>query len=214
MGLQQQLDEQKKSTINKATPEIIQTMGQATADLKASGIENRALGSGEPIPDFTLPNAEGKEVRLSTLLSQGPVVLSIYRGGWCPYCNLEIRALKAVLPEIQSLGANLIAIAPELPAKVKETEERHTPGFEILSDVGNRISRQLGLVFSLPESIRSIYVGFGIDLPACNGDETFELPLPATFVIRENGTIAYRFIDADYTRRMEPMEIIQTLKSL
>ncbi len=214
MGLQQQLDEQKKTTINKASAETIQTMGQATSDLKASGIENRALGRGDQAPDFCLPNALGNEVSLANLLSHGPVVLSIYRGGWCPYCNLEIRALKAVLPDIEALGANLIAIAPEVPEKINEMGDRHTPGFEILSDVGNLVSRQFGLVFSLPETIRTIYAGFGIDLPAYNGDASFELPLPATYVIRTDGQIAYGFVDADYTKRMEPAEIIQTLKSL
>ncbi|TVO71950.1 peroxiredoxin-like family protein [Sedimenticola selenatireducens] len=214
MGLQQQLDEQKKTTSNKASPETIQTMGQATADLKASGIENRALGRGDQVPDFCLPNAQGNEVSLANALSHGPVVLSIYRGGWCPYCNLEIRALKAVLPEIEALGASLIAIAPEMPEKTYEMGERHTPGFEILSDVGNRVSRQFGLVFSLPETIRTIYAGFGIDLPACNGDASFELPLPATYVVRTDGQIAYGFVNADYTKRMEPAEIIQALKSL
>lgn len=214
MGLQQQLDEQKKTTINKASPEILQIMGQATVDLKASGIENRALTQGDQIPDFSLPDAQGNEIRLADVLKNGPVVLSIYRGGWCPYCNLEIRALKEILPEIEALGASLIAMAPELPAKVEEMEARHTPGFSILSDVGNRVSRQFGLVFTLPESIRTIYSGFGIDLPAYNGDEQFELPLPATYVINQQGVISYSFVDADYTRRLEPETIIHTLRSL
>ncbi len=214
MGLQQQLDEQKRSTIKKASPETLKTMGQATADLKATGIENRAAGKGDHMPDFSLPDSQGNEVRLSEALSRGPVVLSIYRGGWCPYCNLEIRALTAILPEIKALNASLIAMAPELPDKVQEMEERHTPGFTILSDAGNRVSRQLGLVFSLPESIRTIYAGFGIDLPAYNGDEKFELPLPATYVISQNGEISYSFVDADYTRRLEPEAIIQALNGL
>ncbi|WP_428605464.1 peroxiredoxin-like family protein [Sedimenticola sp.] len=214
MGLQQQLDEQKRSTINKATPEILAIMAQATADLKASGIENRALKQGDPVPDFTLPDAHGREIRLTDLLERGPVVLNIYRGGWCPYCNLEMRALKAVLPQIEELGATLVAIAPEVPDKVAEMEARHEPGFEILSDVGNRVSRQFGLVFSLPESLRTIYAGFGVDLPAYNGDDRFELPLPATYVIRQDGQIAYGFVNADYTQRMEPEEIIRVLQSL
>lgn len=214
MELQQQLEKQKKSTINKASPETIQTMAQATADLKASGIENRALGVGDAAPAFSLPNAHGEEVRLSDLLGRGPVVVSLYRGGWCPYCNLELRALKEKLPEIEALGASLVAIAPEKPDKVAETGARHALEFEVLSDQGNRVSRQFGLVFSLPESIRAIYAGFGTDLPAYNGDDRFELPLPATYVIRPDGEIAYAFVDADYTRRMEPAEIVEVLKSL
>ncbi|WP_321527379.1 peroxiredoxin-like family protein [Sedimenticola selenatireducens] len=214
MGLQQQLEEQKKSTINKASPEILQTMAQATADLKASGIENQALGAGDLAPDFTLPNARGEEIRLTDLLSRGPVVVNIYRGGWCPYCNLELRALKEKLPKIEALGASLVAIAPEKPDKAAETTVRHDLEFEVLSDLGNQVSRQFGLVFTLPESIRAIYASFGTDLPAYNGDERFELPLPATYVIRPDGQIAYAFVDADYTRRMEPAEIIEVLRAL
>ena len=214
MGLQQQLEEQKKSTINKASPEILQTMAQATADLKASGIENQALGAGDLAPDFTLPNARGEEIRLTDLLSRGPVVVNIYRGGWCPYCNLELRALKEKLPKIEALGASLVAIAPEKPDKAAETTVRHDLEFEVLSDLGNQVSRQFGLVFTLPESIRAIYASFGTDLPAYNGDERFELPLPATYVIRPDGQITYAFVDADYTRRMEPAEIIEVLRAL
>lgn len=214
MGLQQQLEEQKKSTINKASPEILQTMAQATADLKASGIENQALGAGDLAPEFTLPNARGEEIRLTDLLSRGPVVVNIYRGGWCPYCNLELRALKEKLPKIEALGASLVAIAPEKPDKAAETTVRHDLEFEVLSDLGNQVSRQFGLVFTLPESIRAIYASFGTDLPAYNGDERFELPLPATYVIRPDGQIAYAFVDADYTRRMEPSEIIEVLRAL
>ncbi|WP_029133081.1 peroxiredoxin-like family protein [Sedimenticola selenatireducens] len=214
MGLQQQLEEQKKSTINKASPEILQTMAQATADLKASGIENQALGAGDRAPEFTLPNARGEEIRLTDLLSRGPVVVNIYRGGWCPYCNLELRALKEKLPKIEALGASLVAIAPEKPDKAAETSTRHDLEFEVLSDQGNQVSRQFGLVFTLPESIRAIYASFGTDLPAYNGDERFELPLPATYVIRPDGQIAYAFVDADYTRRMEPAEIIEVLRAL
>lgn len=214
MGLKQQLEEQKKSTGNKASPETIQTMLQATAELKASGIENRALAAGDRVPAFTLPNANGEPVRLTDLLDRGPVVLNFYRGGWCPYCNLELAALQAQLPDIQALGASLVAVSPEQPDKAAGTRARHQLEFEVLSDRGNRVSRQFGLVFTLPESIRTIYASFGTDLPAYNGDDRFELPLPATYVIRADGTIGYAFVDADYTRRMDPAEIIQVLRDL
>ncbi len=214
MGLRQQLEEQKQSTGKKASPETIQTMLQATAELKASGIENRALAAGDRVPAFTLPNAHGEPVRLTDLLARGPVVLNFYRGGWCPYCNLELAALQAELPNIQALGASLVAISPEQPDRATETRARHQLEFEVLSDRGNRVSRQFGLVFTLPESIRAIYASFGTDLPAYNGDDRFELPLPATYVIRADGTIGYAFVDADYTRRMDPVEIIQALRDL
>lgn len=214
MGLQEQLDQQKRSTINKASPEILQIMAQATTDLKTSGIENQALKAGDNAPDFTLPNAKEEPVTMKSLLRDGPLVINFYRGGWCPYCNLELRALAQIYPQIEALGAKLIGIAPELPDKVAETNLRHSPPFEILSDVGNRLSRQFGLVFTLPESLREIYAGFGIDLPAYNGDRLFELPLPATYVVQSDGRVAFSFVDADYTRRMEPEAILNALREL
>lgn len=214
MSLQEQLQQQKAQTAQKASPEILATMGKATTDLKASGIENRALGVGDEAPGFSLPNAHGKQVSLSSLLANGPVVLNIYRGGWCPYCNLELKALAAELPSIRAAGAQLVAIAPEKPEKALETSERHALEFEVLSDSGNRVSRQFGLVFTLPEAIREIYTAFGIDVPAFNGDETFELPLPATYVIDRNGVIVHAFVDADYTQRLEPSEIVEVVERL
>jgi peroxiredoxin len=148
------------------------------------------------------------------LLAQGPVVLSFYRGGWCPYCNLEFKALNDVLPEIHALGARLVGVCPELPDHSLSTAERHQLQFEVLSDIGNNIAREYGIVMQVPASMRPLYLQWGLDVPTVNGDETWELPIPATYVIDSDGRIATAYVNKDYTQRMEPEAIIEALKEL
>ena len=188
-------------------------MNRATTDLAESGIADRTLKPGDKAIDFTLPNATGDRVNLQQLLNKGAVVVSFYRGGWCPYCNLELRALQQYLPQIQALGANLIAISPETPDNSLSTAEKNELTFEFLSDVGNKVAKEYGLVFALPETLRGVYEGFNIDLPAHNGDRTFELPISATYVIAADGTVLYSFADPDYTKRLDPEEIINALQN-
>lgn len=204
---------QAQRLANRPT-EIVATMNAATEALLASGIESRALGAGDNLPDFELPNQRGERKRIYSYLEQGPLVLSIYRGGWCPYCNLEMKALIDILPEVKALGAQLVGMSPETPDKAAETGSKNGADFDILSDAGNRVSGKLGLVFELSESLRPLYKQFGIDIPAYNGDETFKLPLPATYIVRNDGVIAYGFAKADYTLRMEPAEVLAQLKAL
>lgn len=204
----------KAQFLGKAPDEVVATMNAATEALLASGIEKRALGVGDKLPEFELANQHGEWRRIYSYLEQGPVVLNIYRGGWCPYCNLEMKALIDVLPEIKALGAQLIGMAPETPEKAAETGGKNGAAFDILSDTGNVVSEKLGLVFELPESLRPIYQGFGIDIPAHNRDATFKLPLPATYIVRKDGVVAYGYAKADYTLRAEPAEVLAQLKAL
>ena len=198
----------------KVPAAILATMDQATQELKRSGIEDRALRTGDTVPDFELPNQHGERRRLSDYLARSPVVLNIYRGGWCPYCNMEMKALHDVLPDIESRGARLVGMAPETPEKAMSTAERHDIAIDILSDQGNQVAEQMGLVFELPEALRPIYEQFGTDLAAYNGDDTFKLPVPATYIIGQDGVIAYDFVNADYTQRLEPSEIVAKLDTL
>lgn len=193
---------------------ILEIMDQATVDLKKSGIENIVAKAGDKAPDFSLPNHNGEERELSELLKGAPLVVSFYRGGWCPYCNLELAALQRALPEIESLGAKLIAVSPETPDNSLSTREKNELAFDVLYDKGNGVAEGYGLVFTLSEKLRPIYAKFGIDVPGFNGDDTFKLPVPATFVIGQDGVIAYAFADADYTKRLEPAEIVKALKAL
>lgn len=213
-ALKDEIDAYNAAKQEKVPAEILTIMAEATEELKRSGIENRALKTGDTMPDFELPNQHGERRRLSDYLAESPVVLNIYRGGWCPYCNMEMKALHDALPEIESRGARLVGMAPETPDKAMSTAERHEIAIDILSDAGNKVAEQMGLVFELPQALRPIYEKFGIDLVAYNGDDSFKLPVPATYIIGQDGVIVYDFVNADYTLRLEPSEIVAKLAAL
>ncbi|MDT8404772.1 peroxiredoxin-like family protein [Sulfuriflexus sp.] len=194
--------------------ETLATMASCTAALKDTGLEDRALHTGDTMPDFVLPNQHGEMRRLSDYLAASPVVLNVYRGGWCPYCNMEMRALQAALPEIEAQGARLVGMSPETRDKAMSTAEVNAIDIDILSDVGNKVAEQMGLVFELPEALRAVYDQFGLDIPAYNGDDSFRLPVPATYIINRDGMIVYDFVNVDYTRRVEPAVIIEKLAAL
>ncbi|MEM7772723.1 MAG: peroxiredoxin-like family protein [Cyanobacteria bacterium P01_A01_bin.37] len=212
--LTEQLADTKAAFSSRISAELRQVMGQATADLQSSGIIDRSINVGDRLPTIELPNAAGDTIRIQDVLANGPVVIAFYRGQWCPYCNLELRALQQYLPEFKAAGATLVAISPQTPDNSLSTTEKNELEYEVLSDVGNVVARELGLVFTLPDALRPIYANFGIDLPAHNGDRTFELPVPATYVVAPSGEIVYAFADADYTRRAEPNDILAALKAL
>ena len=213
-SLADQLVEYRAGFQQKVPQAAQDTMAAATDTLAASGITDKALKVGDTAPDFELPDASGKQVSLSELLKQGPVVINFYRGEWCPYCNLELRAFQALLPEFKQAGAALVAISPELPDHSLSVSEKHNLEFSVLSDVGNRVSRQYGLVFTLDESLRPIYQNFGIDIVTSNGNDSYELPLPATYVIDQSGQIRYGFAEADYTQRAEPQDVLAAVRDL
>lgn len=214
MSLIDKIDEYKKAFKEKAPQNIQELMQQATNTLADSGITLKTPKTNEKLAEFSLPNHKGDTVSLSSLLKDGPVVITFYRGGWCPYCNFELREYQESLAEIKSLGASLVAITPELPDASLSTSEKNELAFDVLSDVNAEYAKSLGLVFSLPEELRPIYLSFGIDVEAHNGSGQFDLPLAATFVIAKDGTIASAFVDADYTARQEPGEVISVLKNL
>jgi peroxiredoxin len=194
-----------------APQEVLEVMGQATQDLIDQNLDAAAPKVGDKLAEFTLPNQNGEQVSLASLLDKGPVVLTFYRGGWCPYCNLELKALQAKLPEIKAAGATLVAITPETPDNSLNTAEKNALDFEILSDAGAQYAQSLSLVFTLPDTLKPIYANFGIDLESYNGDGVFELPIPASFVIDQDGVIKFAYVDADYTKRAEPSDLVSAL---
>lgn len=211
--LQQQIEAFQREAPPQIPPDSVATLRDTTEDLAKSGIAERSLKVGDKVPDFTLPDAKGGTTKLSDLLKQGPVVISFYRGTWCPYCNLQLRAYQRRLPDLRALGASLVAVSPQTPDNSLSMAEKNQLEFDVLSDVGNAVARQFGLVFSLAEELRPIYEGMGIKLPNYNGDESYELPIPGTFVIGQDGTIRLAHVDADYTHRLEPAAIIASLRT-
>ena len=214
MSLTHELDDLRTRMRDETPPEALRTIGRATEDLSRSGILGRSLRVGDIAPDFALPNANGRTIRLGDLLARGSVVVSFYRGTWCPFCNLEMQALQRTLPAIASLGATLAAISPQTPDNSMSAAEKNCLTYEVLSDLGNTVARNFGIVFHLQDELRAIYDEFGLDLSEYNGDETFDLPVPATYVIDPTGAIRLAFVDPDYTRRLDPTEILATLRAL
>ena len=210
--LREKIAEYDAAKAKRVPPEVLQTMADATSQLEGLGIVDRSLKAGDRIPDFTLPNHLGQERRIGELLADSVLVLNFYRGGWCPYCNMELHALQQALPDIRASGANLIAISPELPDKAIDTQARHALEFEVLSEDGNNVSEAFGLTFELPEQLRPIYTSIGIDIPAFNGDESFVLPVPASYVVDRDGIIRHHFVNVDYTQRLEPDDLLQVLR--
>ncbi len=213
-SLQQNIKNFKIDMSHKAPADVLALMQRCTDELRASGIENKALGVGQQIPSFRLPDQHGRMHELNEYLKKGPLVINIYRGGWCPYCNMEMKALADTVESIRALGAELIGMSPETPEKAEVSSVQNNLKIDILSDKGNAYSKELGIVFVVPEVLRPIYSQFGIDIPAYNGDDTFTLPLPATYIVRQDGVIHYAFINADYTERQEPADLIGQLKKL
>jgi peroxiredoxin len=175
---------------------------------------NDVLAVGDEASDFTLPDSRGRQVSLSTVLRAGPAVVMFYRGGWCPYCNIQLRAYQRALPEIAALGGQIIAISPQLPDGSLSVAEKNALEFDVLSDVGNVVGRSFGLVYALPEELRAAMRLNDKALPRINGDDRWELPLTATFVIAQDRRVALAYVDVDYRLRLAPEDIVAGLRSL
>jgi peroxiredoxin len=165
---------------------------------------NAALKPVDTFPEFELPDATGALVRSPALLAKGSMLLVFYRGEWCPYCNLALKALQDQLPAINAAGVTLVAISPQLPDYSLSTQQKQGLAYPVLSDTGNILARQLGIIFTLNAEMKVMYDGFGIDLLACNGEASFELPVPAAYLIGQDGIILERYLDPDYRNRLEP----------
>ena len=183
-------------------------------ELLDDNIALRAVGRGETAPDFALPNALGERVKLSERLKDSAVVLSFYRGQWCPDCSAQIELLQDHLPDFEVRGARLVVVSPQTPTSSLSTREKLGLRCEVLSDLGNEVARSYGIAFRVPEVFRTAYDRLGVDLPSFNGDDSFELPVPATYVIGRDGIIAFAHVDADYTRRAEVSGILGALQEL
>lgn len=213
-SLQEQIAELKAQLAQMLPPAAFAGLESHIATLVASGIAEKGLKAGVPAPDFTLPDVQGAPVTLSKLRASGPVVLTFYRGEWCPYCNVQLRAYQNILPEIQALGATLVAVSPQTPDHALSMIEKQGLAFPVLTDSGNQVARRYGLVFTTDEAFRPLYQSIGADLPAFNGDSSWELPMPGTFIIAPNGIVRLASVEADFTRRLEGETILTGLRDL
>ena len=211
--LSQQLDEFLAGWKQRVPPERQAVMERHIAVLTESGFGKNAKQVGDQAPDIVLPDANGHAFHVAALLAKGPVVVTFYRGGWCPYCNLELKPYQAVLDRITAAGASLIAISPEKPDDTVSTTEKNALTFPVLSDVGQKVGKAFGLVYAFTDELRSVYDGFKLDIPGKNGSpDEWALPLSATYVISSDGRIVFADTSVDYRRRTDPLDVLQVLE--
>lgn len=215
MTLLQEIENFQKEMIPQIPENVMDIILKASAELIAQNLEARALKKGDALPSFELTDALGEKRSSDQLLKSGHMVISFYRGGWCPYCHLELRALQKVLPEIKANNATLLAISPELPNRSLTAHEKNELKFPVLSDPDNLVAKKFGLVFELDNKLVPLFKeNFNLDLVAINGTEKVELPIPATYVVDGEGVIQFAFVQSDYTQRAEPERILEVLRAV
>ena len=195
-------------------PNALAAIQGSIEDLSRSGIVERSLKVGDQVSDFELPNAVGQMVGLYETLQGGSAVITFYRGGWCPFCSAELEAYQGAIDGIRALGATLFAISPQLPDQSLSMAEKQNLTFEVLSDIHNDVARQFGIVYHVQDELQAVYEDLGLDLPAFNGDDSFDLPVPATYVVDTSGMVRLSFVDPDYTRRLDPTDVLSVLQTL
>ena len=217
MSLQDTLDAFRKNFEAGGAPYnapdwIHEPMHRATEELIASGAADHALKVGAKAPVFTLKDPDGHDVSSAELLRTGPLIVTFYRGVWCPYCNMDLQAIQAALPELQKRSAQLVAISPQTAPNSRRSQRENKIAFPILSDPHNDVAAAFGLRFKLPDYLIDLYKNvFKNDLELVNGDPSWTLPMPARFLIGQDGTILYAEVNPDYTRRPDPEEILPVL---
>jgi peroxiredoxin len=214
LPLQGKLDALRAAFDAAVPPAVSEALHRATDELIASGAQNRALKAGDLAPEFTLPGADGKPVSSETLLAKGPLVVTFYRGAWCPFCNFDLSALEEARAELELRGASLVAISEQTAPNSRKSQRQNGLGFPILGDHGGEVAAQFGVRWTLPNYLREVHKALGADLTQFNGEDSWTLPMPARYVIAQDGTIAYAEVNADYTRRPEPSAVFPVLEQL
>ncbi len=206
MSLKNELSELSCLIRNETSPRLIEVLDRFTDALREQNVRGRCLKVGDVVENATLNMPKRGRVELHTLLGKGPVVLNFYRGGWCPYCSLELKALHHAWPAIERQGAQLIAISPERPESIARTVRKNELDYPVVHDANSEVAQQFGLAVSLSEPLKALYRSLGLNLAARHADVMVRLPMPATFMIGVDHTVQYAFVDEDYTQRAEPVE--------
>jgi peroxiredoxin len=211
--LSEQLEEYRIGWMQRVPAERRAKMERHIAHLAETAFGKRGVQVGDRAPAIVLPDAHGKTFDVASLLKKGPVVVTFYRGGWCPYCNLELKAYQSLLPRFAAAGASLVAVSPEKPDDTVSTAEKNALTFPVLSDVGQSVGKAFGIVYAFTEELRSVYEGFNLDVPAKNGTPgEWSLPLSATYVIGPDGVILFADTSVDYRHRTDPLEVLDALE--
>ena len=206
---------ERKELISKYVPAETQAIhAQAVAELKQRGVAANILPVGAKAPVFQLPDYDGKVVSSPDLLARSPLVICFIRGRWCPFCVGQMEAMNLVVPEIEAAGAAVVAISPQTVRQSFFMRDQHKLRFPLLSDPGNQLARKFGLSYRVPELQQAVYSRAFVNLPFTNGDESWELPIPATFILDRDATILYASANEDYTERPEPVAILELLKRM
>ncbi|MDW7660955.1 MAG: redoxin domain-containing protein [Bacillota bacterium] len=211
LTLKEQLAAMMKKSEEKLPREIESVFKRAIEDMANSG-SKYGLKAGDRAPDFKLKNQTGSEINLTSLLKKGPVILTFFRGAWCPYCNLQLTAYQDILPLIESAGASILAISPQSSDDSLSYSEKKNLGFDILGDTEFEVARLYNVLYELPDYLQDVYKTIGINLQDSNADKSWRLPLTATYIIDKMGMVCYAFVDVDYKKRMEPQNIISILE--
>jgi len=205
---------ERKELIAKYVPADVQAVhARAVAGLRAQGIAARALKVGDKSPSFELPDHNGKVVSSADVLAKGRLVLLFIRGRWCPFCVGQMEAMSYIAAAIEAAGASLVAVSPQTEKQAFFMRDQHKLAFPLLVDAGNQFARQFGLVYRVPEEQQGLYRSTFVNLPFANGDDSWELPIPATFVVDRNSSILFASANEDYTERTEPREILSVVES-
>ncbi len=211
MNTTEQLKEIADSSASRIAKESLAIMEGFQKELELVNPLKDMKKKGDKFPAFNLPNHEGKIVSSDDILKNGPMIVTFYRGAWCPYCNIELRGYQNLLSEIKNKGATLVAISPEVPDNSLTLVEKQGLGFLVLSDIDNKLSKELGLVFQLSKELVDTYKSFGIDLGASQGNDRNELPAPATYIISKDGSITFLEAKLDYKTRTDPKAVLEQL---
>jgi peroxiredoxin len=213
MNLQNQLDELTAKLRAMVPADRLAVVDRTAEELVHSQLTERALKVGDQAPQFELPDGDGMLWRSEDLLRNGPLAIVFYRGRWCAYCNTQLAALQDVHKQIADAGASLIAISPQTPKHSYMTRDMHKLRFPVLSDAGNQVAQKFVLVYRLSPELQAIYESIMTKLPGYNGDQSWELPLAATYLVQSDGKISYARIDSDWRHRPEPEELLQAMSA-
>jgi peroxiredoxin len=203
--------ERRELIANYVPAETQAIHARAVAQLKQARLAANILPVGSKMPAFQLPDHDFKSVSSSDLLARGRLVLFFIRGRWCPFCVGQTEAMNLVLPEIERAGATLVAISPQTAKQSFFMRDQHRLRFPLLSDAGNNLARQFGLTYRVPQEQQAIYQRAFVNLPFVNGDESWELPIPATYILDRDGTVVYLSANEDYAERPEPADVLNVL---